>query len=309
MEPRRTSGMRLLIFAAGYLSLSSFTLPLQAEPRHRNAATAPTITTQPTSQSVPVGQAATFTVAAVGTSPLRYEWNKNGTAIVGATSSSYTTPATIGTDNRSQFTVMVSNSAGNVTSAAATLTVSSPGALTPSSSSLNFGTVNTGASSTLPSTLTNTGASSVTVSNVSISGAGFNAIGVSAGQMIPVGQTATLNVSFAPAATGTVTGSVTIVSDASNSPTTISLFGAGAAVSHSASLSWIASSSAVIGYNVYRGTVSGGPYTKLSATSISGTSYLDSSVQAGQTYYYVTTAVDSNNLESAYSNEVVAPIP
>jgi acid phosphatase len=87
------------------------------------SAVAPTITTQPTSQTVTVGQTATFTVAATGTAPLSYQWRKNGSAISGATSSSYTTPATTSSDNGAQFTVAVSNSAGSTTSNAATLTV------------------------------------------------------------------------------------------------------------------------------------------------------------------------------------------
>src|SRR5207245_1341094 len=61
--------------------------------------------------------------AASGTAPLSYQWRKNGTAISGATSASYTTPATTTADNGAQFTVVVSNSAGSVTSNAATLTV------------------------------------------------------------------------------------------------------------------------------------------------------------------------------------------
>src|SRR2546429_123265 len=87
------------------------------------AATAPSITTQPASQTVTVGQTATFTVVATGTAPLSYAWRKNGTAISGATAASYTTPATTSSDNSAQFTVTVSNVAGNVTSNPATLTV------------------------------------------------------------------------------------------------------------------------------------------------------------------------------------------
>jgi hypothetical protein len=86
----------------------------------------PSITTQPVSQTVTAGQSASFTVAATGTAPLSYQWRKNGTAITGATSSSYTTPAATSSDNGTQFTVVVTNSAGSVTSAAATLTVNSP---------------------------------------------------------------------------------------------------------------------------------------------------------------------------------------
>src|SRR5438045_621217 len=83
----------------------------------------PTITSQPASVTVLVGQRATFTVVATGTAPLGYQWRKNGTAISGATSASYTTPATASADNGAKVVVVVSNSAGNATSNAATLTV------------------------------------------------------------------------------------------------------------------------------------------------------------------------------------------
>jgi hypothetical protein len=89
-------------------------------------AVAPTITTQPANQSVTAGQNATFTVAATGTAPLAYQWRKNDMAISGATSASYTTPATASSDNGAQFTVVVGNAAGSVTSNAATLTVAPP---------------------------------------------------------------------------------------------------------------------------------------------------------------------------------------
>ncbi len=69
------------------------------------------------------GQTATFSVTATGTAPLSYQWQKNGTAISGATSSSYTTPAETTSDNGALFTVVVTNSVGSVTSNAATLTV------------------------------------------------------------------------------------------------------------------------------------------------------------------------------------------
>ena len=88
--------------------------------------TAPSITTQPANQSVTTGQPATFTVVASGTAPLTYQWSKNGSAISGATSASYTTPATVIGDNGATFSVVVTNSAGSATSNAATLTVSAP---------------------------------------------------------------------------------------------------------------------------------------------------------------------------------------
>lgn len=87
---------------------------------------APVITTQPANASVTAGQTATFSVVATGSGTLAYQWRKNGTDITGATSASYTTPATITADNGAQFTVVVSNAYGSVTSTAATLTVAAP---------------------------------------------------------------------------------------------------------------------------------------------------------------------------------------
>jgi hypothetical protein len=83
----------------------------------------PTITKQPVNQTVNVGQTATFSVTATGTGTLTYQWFDNGTAIAGATSSSYTTPAAASTDSGSVFTVTVTNASGTVTSSPATLTV------------------------------------------------------------------------------------------------------------------------------------------------------------------------------------------
>ena len=84
---------------------------------------APAIDTQPAAQTVTEGQTATFSVTATGTAPLTYQWKKNGTDIEGVTTSSHTTDATVLTDSGAVFTVVVSNSAGTVTSSGAALTV------------------------------------------------------------------------------------------------------------------------------------------------------------------------------------------
>ena len=290
--------------SAGSATSNAATLTVNPAP------VAPSITTQPSSVTITAGQTATFSVTATGTAPLSYQWKKNGTTIPGATAASYTTPAETTADNGAQFTVVVSNSVGNVTSNAATLTVNAPppGALTPSTTSLNFNNVNVGSNSSLGVNFTNSGSTNITISNVTISGAGFTASGVSNGQIIAPAQVATLNVTFAPAAAGGVTGNVTVTSNASNSPVSISLSGTGV-LAHSATLNWTASTSTVIGYNVYRGTVSGGPYTLLNPSPVAATQYLDSTVTAGQTYYYVVTAVASGNVQSADSNQVSATIP
>ena len=82
------------------------------------------------------------------------------------------------------------------------------------------------------------------------------------------------------------------------------------AAAHTVQLSWDASTSQnVIGYNVYRGANPGGPYTQISSSVDPNTSYVDSTVQGGQTYYYVTTAVNSDNTQSEYSNQTEAVIP
>jgi fibronectin type 3 domain-containing protein len=77
---------------------------------------------------------------------------------------------------------------------------------------------------------------------------------------------------------------------------------------HPVQLTWQASTSVVVGYNIYRGTTDGGPYTRI-ATLITPLNYTDSSVASSTTYYYVTTAVDSAGVESEYSNQASAKVP
>jgi hypothetical protein len=428
---------------------------------------APAITLQPTAQSVTAGQAATFSVAATGTAPMTYQWSKNGSLIIGATSSLYTTALTATSDNGSQFTVRVSNSAGNVVSIPATLTVkpaavppgcllsagawvstplaqvqtssfriqfdvtvgaaiengisgvsAAPGAaytdlaaavrfnprgmidarnggifsaataipytagtayhfildvnisthtynayvllgsqqvtigttlafrteqasvsslaylsgltvtgseticnavtttsaaatllLDSSVSSLNFGNVNVSSSSTQNITMTNAGNSSVTIVQVMVGGAGFNCKGAS-GMTLAPGQTSTLTSTFAPSASGASTGKITVSSNATNSPASISLSGTGvAATAHTVALSWAPAVTGVTGFRAYVSMVSGGPYVEMGSVPSTTPAYTDSSVQSGQTYFYVVTAVDASNNESLYSSEVAAIVP
>jgi P pilus assembly chaperone PapD len=182
--------------------------------------------------------------------------------------------------------------------------------LTASPSSLSFGSVTTGTSATQGVTLTNTGNSSVSLSQISISGAGFSDTGAGLPLTLSPGQSTSFSVIFAPTATGTLSGSVTVTSNASNSPLAIPLTGLGAApASYSVTLSWTPSSSSFEGFNVYRGSVSGGPYAKVNSALVSTASYSDTSVAAGQTYYYVVTEVNSAGVESSYSSPVGATIP
>jgi hypothetical protein len=368
-------------------------------------------------QTVTAGQTATFTVVATGTAPLSYQWQKSGVNIAGASSASYTTPVTTTADSGASFAVVVSNTAGTVTSGAATLTVNpapapaiqvsptsinfgnavvginlsqaliikntgtatltisqvtatgspfsvsgfslplnvsagqqttitvaflptvvgpAPGNVAIASNaptsptsvgltgtgiaatltlginpaSLSFGNVTTGTSSAPQNvTITNTGNSSVSISQITLSGAGYTMTGGSPVTLTP-SQNTTLSAQFAPNVAGTVNGSISIVSNASGSPATVSLSGTGVApVQHSVALTWNASTSTVSGYNVYRSTVSGGPYTKINPSLVAVLNYTDSTVQSGFTYFYVTTAVDGSGNESVFSNEGTAVIP
>lgn len=269
------------------------------------------ITTQPTNRAVTVGQPATFSVIASGAPTLTYQWRRNGTSVSGATSASYTTPATMASDKGAQFTVVVKNSTGSVTSNPASLTVSSTGTLVLSSStsSLNFGNVSIASSSTQHIILTNAGSSEVTISQVLVSGAGFNSTS-SNGLTLSPGQITTLTSTFAPSASGAATGKVTVSSNATNSPANISLSGMGvAAGTHSVALSWTGAVTGVTGYNAYASTVSGGPFVKMTSTPLTSPSYTDNNVQSDRTYYYVVTALNASDQESAFSSEVTAIVP
>ncbi len=236
--------------SAGSVMSSGATLTVNA------AVIPPSITTQPANQTVTAGQPASFSVIAAGTTPLGYQWQKNGTNIPGATSASYTTPATTTADSGSTFDVVVSNTAGTATSNAATLTVNvATYLLNASPTILSFGNVNTGSISSLAVTLTNSGNSNVTISSVSITGSGFTASGVSAGTILNTGQAATLTVNFAPTTAGSVTGNVSVTSNATNSPNLISLSGNG--VQQSAAFPvWVMSSLLRIGQADAPGTTS-----------------------------------------------------
>ena len=176
--------------------------------------------------------------------------------------------------------------------------------------SVSFGNVNDGTISSLSVALSNNGNTNVTISSVSATGAGFSSSGVSAGTTLAPNQTTTLIVAFDPATPGVVTGALTVTSNASNSPATISLSGTGVAP-ESVALSWAASSSSdIVGYNEYRGTTLGS-YSKLNASPVAGTTYTDATVQSGQdiTYYYVVTAVNSSGVESADSSPASVAVP
>ena len=185
-----------------------------------------------------------------------------------------------------------------------------PGQLAVSPSTLGFGSVVVGANSALSGSLQATGAA-VTISSAGINNNQFVLSGISLPITLAAGQSASFTITFTPPITGAVTGKLSFGSDAGNSPSTETLTGTGTApVQHSANLSWDGSSGQdVAGYNVYRGTSPGGPYSILNSGLQAGNSYSDGTVAAGQTYYYVTTAVGGDGEESVYSDQAQAVIP
>jgi len=186
--------------------------------------------------------------------------------------------------------------------------VTAAGQLAVSPGSLSFGSVVVGSSSSLTGSLT-AGGSSITVTSASLNNSEFGVTGISLPATIGAGQSASFTVTFTPQSSGSTSASLSFSSNASNSPAAQSMTGTGTApTQHTVDLAWSASENAV-GYNIYRGTVSGGPYTVINSSLDSTTAYTDDTVVSGQTYYYVVTAVNADSNESGYSNQSQAVIP
>jgi hypothetical protein len=174
---------------------------------------------------------------------------------------------------------------------------------------MNFGTVTVGNPQSQPGSLT-AGGSDINVSSASWNGQGFSLSGITFPTTVKAGNSASFSVTFDPQAAGATSGQVSFVSDATDSPTSVTLSGTGAQpVQHSVSLAWNPSLSQIVGYYVYRSSTSGSYGPPLNSTPQSALSYNDLTVQSGQTYYYSITAVDSSSQQSAFSNEAVAIIP
>jgi Abnormal spindle-like microcephaly-assoc'd, ASPM-SPD-2-Hydin/Fibronectin type III domain len=181
--------------------------------------------------------------------------------------------------------------------------------LSASPSSLSFGDTTLGSTSILPVVVSNIGTGSVTISQATASGTGFSVSGPTLPFALGAGATTSFSVEFDPTAAASTTGSLSIASNATNSPTVVSLSGTGVN-EQTVSLSWTAStSSAITGYNIFRATVSGGPYTQLNSAQVTGTTYTDTTVESGTTYYYVATAVNAEGVQSADSNQATAVVP
>jgi HYDIN/CFA65/VesB family protein/ASPM-SPD-2-Hydin domain-containing protein len=184
------------------------------------------------------------------------------------------------------------------------------GQMALSPSSVNFGNVVVGTKKTQTGTVSAVNGP-ITISAANVTGLEFSVNGLSFPFTLSAGQSASYNLNFAPSASGTTSATVSWLSSASNTPQTQSLTGTGTPPStHSVALTWNASTSTqIVGYNIYRARQAGGPYTQINTALDPSLHYLDYNVQAGYTYYYVVTAVNSAGAESAYSNQIKAAIP
>lgn len=218
--------------------------------------------------------------------------------------------------------------------------------LQASPSMLNFGMLPVHSAAAQTVTLKNAGNVAITINSVGLPSSAFSISGLSSGTALSPGQSLQFRVTFQPSTTGAASSGITINSSSLSTPVKLAVSGSGssptAATSTSGSttstpststgstsstsgastatsptsgsplsvkLSWNASTSSVVGYHVYRGSASGGPYSRISGSTITALGYEDATVQAGARYYYVVSALDGSGDESSYSNEAAADVP
>jgi hypothetical protein len=296
-------------------------------------ATPATLTAAPASltfTNVQVGQTSTQTATITNIGGSNTQISQVGASGAGLSVSGITTPVTLTPGQSTSFSITFApQSAGNFSGSASvtsdasnpnlnvSLTGSAVGATQSTlsvSNPISVGSVVDGQSGTQTGTLMAIGAN-VLVSSVSLGGTNpteFSISGLSFPVTVTTSQPVSFTVTFTPGATGSASATALFASDASNSPNAATLTGTGVSPPvHTVDLSWTASASSdVIGYNVYRAayTSACGAYSKINAALAASTMYTDTSVANGQTYCYVTTAVDSSSVESGYSNTAQAVI-
>ncbi len=184
------------------------------------------------------------------------------------------------------------------------------GHLTVTPSTLNFGQVAVGQSETKIGTL-KAGNASITISSADWKGEGYSISGITFPATVAAGQSISFDVTFSPQKSGSSTGNISFTSDATNSPHAESFTASGSDIvaTHNVTLSWRSGGAKTIGYNIYRATASKGPFAKINTHPDPAASFTDASVQSGQTYFYVTTALNQRGKESKYSNRVQVTIP
>ncbi len=314
--------------ASGNVTITSnASNPTLTIPLSGTGVTAGTLGSNPTSLSfgsVTVGNNTVLSEKVTNTGGSSVTISQVGISGTGFTFSGITTPVTLTSGQSATFNVTFTptsagSASGNVTitSNASNPTLTIPlsgtgtavatGTLTVTPSTLPLGNVVVGNSGTASGSLTASGAN-VTVTAATSNNSAFSVGGLSLPVTIPAGQSVPFTVTFSPTTAGAASATLTFTSNAQPSTTTETLTGTGTAAStHSVNLSWTASvSPSISGYNVYRAlyTTSCGSYTKINSVLNTGVLYTDSTVVNGTFYCYATTAVNSSNEESSYSNIV-----
>ena len=325
---QRTSALYLCLLAA---VVAPFGFSGCAGVTQQTPQTSPQISVIPDSivfSNVLVGQKSSQTVQISNTGQGNLSVTGISLAGTGFSLSSTAVPFQLAAGESKHFTVTFA--ASSATSTKGTLTISSSagapvsvavvgGGQAPSPSwqvsptSLTFPSIALQSTETQNASIKNSGNVSLTIGSVNTTGAAFSTSGLSTGMTLSPGQQVNFQVSFHPTTVGNLTGSLAVSSPAVSSVLRVNLAGSGlnaaAPVQHTVTLRWSPSTSSVAGYHIYRGTVSGGPYSLLNPTPDTATSYTDASVVSGKQYFYVATAVDSKGEESGYSNEASATIP
>jgi HYDIN/CFA65/VesB family protein/ASPM-SPD-2-Hydin domain-containing protein len=241
----------------------------------------------------------------------------------GFTMSGISAPLTLAAGQNATFTVTFTPTASG--SAAGNIAITSDGSnpnlslpltgtgtlavaqLSVTPTTLAAGSVVVGTSGTVSGSLSASGAN-VTISAAGTNNSAFSIGGISLPMTVPAGQSIPFTITFSPTSAGAASGTLTFTSNAQPSTTTASLTGTGTpAPTHDVSLSWDPSSSpGITGYNIYRSvyTSSCGSFSKINTSLDTGTLYTDSVVVDGTSYCYATTAVNTSNEESGYSNIV-----
>ena len=184
------------------------------------------------------------------------------------------------------------------------------GQLQVTPAAIDFGDASVGSAGTQRGQLTASGGS-VTVSSATISGENLRLGGLSLPVTIPAGHSVPFTVTFVPRDSKISSAILSFASDAKNPSTeqavTVRMV---RPAQHKVQLSWKASTSKhILGYNVYRGNHSGGPYKKINGALDPYTKFTDLTVTASHKYYYVATAVNSRKRESAHSKQIRVVIP
>jgi hypothetical protein len=285
---------------------------VSASPTSLNFATVQTGTTHKLTDTLTNTGGSSLTISKVGIS---------GT---GFTLSGITTPLTLGSGQSAAFTVIFAPL--TATTANGTVMVTSDGSnsslrvaltgtgaivagqLSVSPVPVAVGSVVVGSSGTGSGTLTASGAN-VTVTGATSNNSRFVISGLSLPGTIAAGKSAAFTVTYSPLVAGAGSATLTFTSNAQTPTTTGTSTGTGTpAPVHTVALSWNASTSPnIAGYNIYRAVyvTSCGAYSKINGANLdTATTYTDSAVVNGTNYCYATTAVDTSNAESKYSNIV-----